>query len=190
MLILAAEERLGLERGSAALCVPIDEIGTQSLDWLQDLIVCREAQTRLVIAGRGPVLSHIAERDINEGRVGNVYGVEVHTAGVAQSINAMIHACFPGDVLFVMPGVRFTNGWLERLRGAALSDSTVASATPLCLGSGAISLDVDEPSGDSLEHAAEQIVARSLRLRPKIGTVGPSCFYIRREALDLVGALG
>jgi glycosyltransferase involved in cell wall biosynthesis len=90
----------------------------------------------------------------------------------------------------LLAGIDVEAGWLERLRAAALSDSTVASATPLSLVHGATPLfGSEQPGAPSLERAAQLVAGRSLRLRPKITTLGPGCFYLRRPAVELIAPL-
>jgi glycosyltransferase involved in cell wall biosynthesis len=108
----------------------------------------------------------------------------------SSALNAAFRATAPSDVVVVAPGIRLGTGWLERLHAAALSDSTVASATPLSLGYGAVELfDRDRAAEVSLDRAAQLVAERSLQLRPRITTVGPGCFYVRRAALDLAAPL-
>ena len=103
-----------------------------------------------------------------------------------------------------MADVEVTNDWLPRLQAAALSDSTVASATPLSLGVGGVDLlgDPELPSSTQIGHStdgtdtsasayklAEKVAEQSRRLWPRVATIGPGCAYIRRAALDLLGPL-
>ncbi|HSZ14043.1 MAG TPA: glycosyltransferase [Solirubrobacteraceae bacterium] len=125
---------------------------------------------------------------------GEIPGVEI--VGMAlesersAALNAAIHASAPSDIVAVLPGVSVGAGWLQRLRAAALSDSTVASATPLSLGYGGIEIFERERAVEpSPDRTARSFAGRSLQLRPKIATMGPGCFYVRRAAVDLVAPL-
>jgi glycosyltransferase involved in cell wall biosynthesis len=94
------------------------------------------------------------------------------SAGPTAAVNAAIRASAPADVLLLRAGLRAGPRELRRLRAAALSDSTVASATPLFAGRGRGSdHDVESQPG----------------LLPRIATMGPDCAYLRRAALDLIG---
>jgi glycosyltransferase involved in cell wall biosynthesis len=132
----------------------------------------------------------------------------------SRAINAAIRISFPADLVLVEPGVRVSAEWLERLRAAAFSDSIVASVAPLLLGIEALEgsdvlgeAGVLEATGvlelrerklpdlpnhrpeASLREAARRVAEHGLGLRPRIGSVGPGCAYIRRPALELVGPL-
>jgi glycosyltransferase involved in cell wall biosynthesis len=110
-----------------------------------------------------------------------------------QAVNAAIEACFPSDVVLVGPGIEVTASWLERLGSAATSDSTVASATPLSIGGGALELFADPGErreiSSGIDALAERVSRDGSRLRPRIATLGPGCAYIRRAALELIGPL-
>jgi glycosyltransferase involved in cell wall biosynthesis len=96
------------------------------------------------------------------------------SAGPTAAVNAAIRASAPADVLLLCAGLRAGPRELWRLRAVALSDSTVASATPLFVGRGRGSdPDVESQPG----------------LLPRIATMGPDCAYLRRAALDLIGGL-
>lgn len=92
----------------------------------------------------------------------------------ADALNAVIAASAPADVLLLRAGVQLGRGDLRRMRLAALSDSTVASATPLLRRRVSI---------------CPQDTAAPSPLWPRIGTIGSDCAYIRRSALDLLGGL-
>jgi glycosyltransferase involved in cell wall biosynthesis len=116
----------------------------------------------------------------------------VHTlsvAATAHAVNGALDRLAPADVVVVSEACRVTPGWLERMRDAARADSTTATAsaladvgTPLAL-SDEGNLDVDFAT------LADGLAQRTLALRPRLsGAVGP-CVYVRREAVELVGAL-
>jgi glycosyltransferase involved in cell wall biosynthesis len=92
-------------------------------------------------------------------------------------------ATAPADVVLLTPGCQTAAGWLERLRDAAYAGSTTATATALT------QHDLDTGVED-LEQAAAAVGAASLRLRPRIEAPGNACVYVRRSAIDLVGATG
>jgi glycosyltransferase involved in cell wall biosynthesis len=89
----------------------------------------------------------------------------------------------PADVVLLRPGCRAATGWLDGLRDAAYASSSTASATALT------QHDLDSATVD-LEQAAAAVRSGSLRLRPRIGVPGKACVYVRRSAIDLVGATG
>ncbi len=84
------------------------------------------------------------------------------------------------DVILLGSDTVVTAGWIEGLRQAAYADSRVATATALASGPLA--------GGRSLEDAAAAVRARSLNLRPRLGGYAAPCRYVRRSAIELVGA--
>jgi len=179
-----------LDRGTAVLCLPISSADRGTIDWLERLIGLSERSTIVMIAASASVMALIQRSRITE-RLGNeVRGVVVKDIVPADLIEALMRESAPADVALAFPGVRVADGWLGRLRSAALSDSTIASATPLCLGDAGIErFDAHGPVGRSFADAARLVASGSPLLRPKIARIGPGCFYIRRSALDLIDRL-
>ncbi len=116
--------------------------------------------------------------------------------GASAAVACALQECASADVALLVAGVTVSAGWLERLRGAAVSDSTVASATPLSVGPGAIDITLGAEPGPTRaergggEQDAARVAGASLRTRPRVGTVGPACAYLRRSALELDGRFG
>jgi glycosyltransferase involved in cell wall biosynthesis len=217
------QEQLGLERGSVAVCVPIGTAHAQALATVRSIAEHRDAATPVILAGSATALERMAEEPAVATGDLALLGLAVEGDGQGEAVNAeveavkaMMRASFPADVAVVAPGVVLTSDWLERLRAAGRSDSTVASATPLSLGVGGVALfdaevpsrqgfdaegsgqrgepsDAEEavaaPQLEDLEEAARRVRERSLRLYPRIATVGGGCAYIRRGALELAGPL-
>jgi glycosyltransferase involved in cell wall biosynthesis len=89
----------------------------------------------------------------------------------------------PADIVVLQPGCIVVEGWLERLREAARSNPSVATATALT--------QHDLPiAAVPLEQAADAITFGSLRLRPRLAptTAWGACVYVRRTAVELVGS--
>jgi glycosyltransferase involved in cell wall biosynthesis len=110
-----------------------------------------------------------------------------------QVVTALI-AAGAYDIAILAPGTVVAAGWLEGLRAAALSDATVASASPLALGVHGLDLDADKitPAGEpepDLDSLAQRVSARSQRARPRTVRLGPCCVYLNRPALELLGSL-
>lgn len=176
----AEGQQLGLARGSAAICVPFSvEDARVAVATLVSLVEHSDVSTPVILAGSTEALERV-KGDLVAKReerlllvLSGAYDTDV------EALSAAVSAICPGDVVLVRPGVRVGAGWLEGLRAAALSDSTVASASPL--GAGGALGDVDE---------AERRIREALRpLNPRTATIGPGCAYIRRSALELVGPL-
>jgi glycosyltransferase involved in cell wall biosynthesis len=128
------------------------------------------------------------------------------------AVNEAMRVSGAADVALVVPGCLVSPQWLERLRGAARSDSIIASASALSIGGGGVELFAAGSSesggsspatgssrsasvvdlgkrGDGDEQAAQRVRANALGLRPRIATMGPGCVYIRRMAWELAGPL-
>ncbi len=173
-------EQLGLTRGAAVVCIPIGAADAQALATVRSVMEHSEGSTPVIVAGPPAAVERIAEELTVATEVGVLLGLTVACDTDVAALNAAVKTSFPGDVVVVAPGMRVTTGWFEGLRAAAISDSTVASATPLSLGAGAT---------EDLDEAAGRVRERALRLYPRTATIGSSCVYIRRAALELAGPL-
>ena len=114
--------------------------------------------------------------------------------GFVRSCNAAFAATAGRDVVLLNSDVIVGPEWLERLTAAALSDDTVATATSLTNHGALLSVPYRNrptrtlPDGMTPQEAAERVAAGSLQLRPTIPTATGHCCYIKRTALDLIGA--
>ncbi len=142
----------------------------------------RPAATQVLVAVRGSLgETHLAElADWAEWLLASEQDTEVGLARTALAVSS--HA----DVLLVSPGISMPPDLPARLKAAARSDSTIASATPLSIGRGGIELRGGLAGGTTLLDAARR-VARGDPVWPRIATAGPACAYLRREALELIG---
>jgi glycosyltransferase involved in cell wall biosynthesis len=172
-------EQLGLTRGAAVVCIPVGAADAQMLATVRSVMEHSEASTPVIVAGPPAAMERIAGESTVATEGGVWLGLTVDCDTDTAALNAAVKMSFPGDVVAVAPGVRVTTGWLDGLRAAALSDSTVASATPLSL----------SESTEDIDKAAHRVRERALRLYPRTATIGPGCAYIRRSALELAGPL-
>ena len=113
--------------------------------------------------------------------------------GFPGNVNAAFAASAPADVAVVNSDCEVAARWLEGLREAALSDTNVASATALTNHGTIVSVpwrNRPQPNfgqGTPFEFAAARVRELAPRLNPRIPTIVGHCFYVRRDALDLVG---
>ena len=113
--------------------------------------------------------------------------------GFVRSCNDAFAATPRRDVVVVNSDVVVGPEWLERLRSAAYSADTVASATSLTNHGTILSVPdrnrprATLPGGLLPAEAARRVAEASLQLRPSIPTAIGHCMYLRRHALDLVG---
>jgi len=210
---IAAAGELGLERGSAAVCIPLhdDDDGAGGDDGrapaeahvlatVSSVIEHTAESTPVLVVGSAAQMESLADGLDSEFGQRSLLGLLCDQGvGDARAVNLAARACFPADLVVVAPGVRVVAQWLERLRRAATSDSTVASATPLSIGAGALQLFAEDGhygGGDAAQHEsrrieqqAQRVYARGMQLFPRIATVGPGCAYLRRTLLELAGPL-
>ena len=114
--------------------------------------------------------------------------------GFPANANGAFAATTPADVVLLNSDCVVGEGWLEGLRDAAYSDSTVATATALTNHGSVVSVPERGnptqrlPARWSLDDAAAAVRARSLRIRPRLLTAVGHCVFVRRSALELVGS--
>jgi glycosyltransferase involved in cell wall biosynthesis len=107
----------------------------------------------------------------------------------AGAVNGALAQSAPADVVILAEPCRVSAGWLTRLEEAAHADTNTATASALAVAGGALALCDSNSAARDVEELAEHLDSQSLRLRPRLQrAVGP-CVYVRREALELVGAL-
>jgi glycosyltransferase involved in cell wall biosynthesis len=200
------------ERGSVVICVPVLAADEPTLATVRGVLEYSDPAVALLLAGPVAPIEEIlaglpiklrGERSLN---------LVVQDGGEAAAVNQAMRVVQPADMAVVAPGCLVASEWLVRLRAAAISDSVVASATPLSIGAGGVELSVAEPNelaglpedssparaasvtepragGEPAARAARQVRDSALKLRPRIATMGPGCVYIRRSAWELAGGL-
>jgi glycosyltransferase involved in cell wall biosynthesis len=108
------------------------------------------------------------------------------------AVNGALEQLAPADVLILSEPCRVTPGWLQRMREAARADSNTATASALADARTELALSEDRErigTAGELAEQAQGLAAHTLKLHPRLNyAVGP-CVYVRREALELVGAL-
>jgi glycosyltransferase involved in cell wall biosynthesis len=113
----------------------------------------------------------------------------LEVAATAADFNREFERLAPADVVVLDESCLLTPGWLERLGAAARADTNTATASALADSGGELALAAEPGSGEDLAQLDDRLARQGLRLRPRLGrAVGP-CVYVRREALELVGAL-
>ena len=122
-----------------------------------------------------------------------VYLSQPANIGFAANVNAAFATLDRADVVILNSDCIVGPEWLERLREAACSDTTIATATALTNHGTILSVPNRNtpqqrlPDHLDVDRAARLIAATSQRLRPRIPTAIGHCMYIRRSALELVG---
>ncbi len=165
-------------RGGVVVCIRMRGPSESVVSCVRSVVAHTPADVPIVAcseAGADVVgLQSLLERADELEHPGRVLYLSDGAAGDAFTVTA------PADVIVLGSDVVVAAGWIEGLREAAYADSRVATATALASG--------PLPGGRSLDDAAAAVRARSLKLRPRlIGEAGP-CRYVRRSAIELVGA--
>lgn len=131
---------------------------------------------------RGPAPEHLTVLLLQEANKGFVL-----------TVNDGFDAAAGRDVVILNSDVVVGPEWFVRLRDAAHSTSTIASASALTNNGTIISVPgrnnptPELPAGLSVDQAATRVAAGSLLLRPRIPTAIGHCTYFKRTALDVVG---
>ena len=113
--------------------------------------------------------------------------------GFVLTMNDAFEAAGRADVVILNSDVIVPPEWLPRMRAAAYSSSTVATATALTNYGTIVSVPFrnkatnEVPGGLSVDDAARRIAAGSPQLRPRIPTAIGHCTYVKRIAMDVVG---
>lgn len=177
--------------GSVTVCVPVVTVDAATLAGIRRIAEATPAPATLVLAVAREYAQAVRRELAMSPLDAPAALLELEERSSAGLCAAALAATAPADAVLVAPGVEVASGWLERLHEAASSDSTVASATPLSIGAAGVELFAGEVTPDlPFLDAARRVEQASLRLRPKIATVGPACCYLRRRALTLAGSLG
>jgi GT2 family glycosyltransferase len=113
--------------------------------------------------------------------------------GFVGSVNLGFQCAEPRDLVMINSDTTYPPGWLPRLRAAAYSRTTVATATPLTNYGSILSVpyrnrqSTDLPGQLTVAEADECVRKASLRLYPSIPTAIGHCTYFRRSALNVIG---
>jgi glycosyltransferase involved in cell wall biosynthesis len=110
----------------------------------------------------------------------------VRVPATAAAVNLALARLAPADVVVLDGCAGVSDGWLESLGRAARADTNTATASSLSDSGGPLALG--PPSGE-LEGVSAGLARSTRALHPRLSrAVGP-CIYVRREAMELVGAL-
>jgi glycosyltransferase involved in cell wall biosynthesis len=185
---VTGERPLRVDRGAVVVVVPLRTTDGELAGELRGAVEQRGCQSLVLLLGPQDTVEVVAQELVKAGDEGSVAWLACDAPGEARCINLAARASRPGDLALLLPRVRVGAGWLARLRRAAMSDSTIASASPLLLRDGPVALsDTRGQASFALTVASERVAQGAPRLYPRIGGAAPGCAYIRRPALDLAG---
>jgi len=113
--------------------------------------------------------------------------------GFTATANRGIAEAGRADVVLLNADTEVGPNWLTGLRRAARADDAIASATAVSDNAGAFSVPELEqynalPAGWDTERAARALWQRAGLVHPHLPTGNGFCMYLRRDALDAVGA--
>ena len=115
--------------------------------------------------------------------------------GVVKAWNDGFRAAGRSDVVTLNSDVFVGPQWLERLRSAAYSSTTIGTATALTNHGAIVSIgegmkeSTEIPGRHSVDEAATRVAAGSPTQRPRIPTAVTHCTYIKRVVIDAIGYL-
>ncbi len=199
---IGPEEKLGLQREEVVVCIPLLEADPLFAECLQSVLQNTEADVPILIVDDAgfqtgipsPIDDLLASMPA-DGRPTDhqlLHLRQPERRGFARSLNGAFNVAAPADIVLLDSRCRVASGWLEGLRGAARSDSSIATASALA-DTGVLSVPernqtTASPSREgTLSHVASVVREESLRLYPRLPTAIGHCLYIRRSALELVG---
>ncbi|MBN9392746.1 MAG: glycosyltransferase [Chloroflexi bacterium] len=174
------------------ILIPVFEAYDDTLDCLKSLFEHTPAEVPILLIDDGstdPRISQYFEPLSFKDRF--AYLRKTTNKGFVDSVN-LGFGLAAGDVVIINSDVVVPPRWLERLRAAAYSGSTVATATPLTNHGGIISVPYrnqptgELPDGFSLETIDQKIEESSLKLYPPLPAAVGHCTYFKRMALDLL----
>jgi hypothetical protein len=178
-MLFVEKPGLGADPSTVVVCVALSGIAEAArridaaLVTVQSILADPDPPDAILIASSRNEIETLGER-LDTRANDLVLGLEVPSpASAAVLLDAAARASDAADLLVIAAGTCVSVGWWRLLRSAAISDTTVASASPL--------LGEAYPAPGDLERS-------SLRIYPKIVTMGPCCTYMRRQALDLLGS--
>jgi len=192
-------DKLGLARGSAAVCMPVYGAYDYFSQCLLSLLTHTPPDIPILIcddATPDDRLQELVEAALAPpGRNRALYYLrQPNNVGFVENVNSALEATAPADVVIVNSDCIVSKGWFDGLRMAAYSEERVATATALTNAGTILSVpnrnqSVQQiPHGWTLDRLARAVCESALSLRPDIPTCIGHCVYVRRTALELVGA--
>ena len=131
------------------------------------------------------------EVDLESGEAGRPASAEIKAgegASLTAAVNRAVTLLWPADVALLSEPCLVTRDWLGGLRDAARADSNTASASALANVGTRLALSEHDPPTD-LATLADRLAEHTMALRPRLSLIAGPCVYLRREGLELVGAL-
>ncbi|MBV9425350.1 MAG: glycosyltransferase [Solirubrobacterales bacterium] len=178
---IALNANLDIGLGGIVVCIPAEGASEHLVSCLRSVLEHTASAVPIVVcdsgAGGSRDLESLAAPEDGNGGAREVLCVRADDgAGLLGAVQGALAIAAPADAVVLRPDCEVAAEWLDRLRQAAYSDSTVATARALSCG----------PTTWN-DAAAASVRLRSLRLRPRLSSATGPCLYVRRAALELVG---
>ena len=186
-------------RGAAAVCIPVfgaDHLFAQCLRSVLKHTPPEVASLVADDASLDPACARLVE-EVNAAdpeRPPVAYHRQPENVGFVHNVNHALRMLAPADVIVLNSDCVVAKGWYEGMRGNAMcgharGDGVLAHQPRHDLeGAGAQPAAPSLPQNWSLDDAAAAVRASSPGLHPALPAAIGHCVYIRRRALDLVGA--
>jgi glycosyltransferase involved in cell wall biosynthesis len=189
-------DSIDCHRGGTVVCVPVRGAHDRLDRTLRSVLAHTEPDVPTVVCDDSPRPS--PTRGL-VAAVATEFGRKIHCLGPGDrdrsdgTLVAALVVVAPADVALVDPGCTVASGWLNGLRDAAYSDSTVATVSAL------IPADVQrlDPTASAsgsdaefrLDRAAATVRSDGIALQPRLPAARRPCVYVRRSALELITEL-
>jgi glycosyltransferase involved in cell wall biosynthesis len=183
---------IGAARDEVVPCLVLDGSSDSLVRCLDSVVRHTSSDVRLLLCGAPDprVLEFLEDLMLREEWSGDCFLLETEAPqdGLAQSVTAAIDACAPADLALLTHACTVGEGWLKSLSAAARSDDRVATVSALSDREGALAVaDNGLPVEWTFVAAAAEIAARR-PVHPGILFAVAPCVYLRRSALELIGA--
>jgi GT2 family glycosyltransferase len=196
--VLTPGERMPLERGASLVCIPVYGAHEFFTRCVASVLEHTPADVPILLADDASPdpasrawIEDLDERGVLSHEV--LYLRQPRNVGFVRNVNTAFEVAPAADVVVLNSDCVVAAEWFTRMREAADSDSLVATVSTLTNHGTIVSVPRRNAPADALPQdvsfgrAAEAVLERSLKLRPRIPTAIGHCMYIRRSALDLVG---
>lgn len=174
--------------------VPVYGAPIETQACLESVLTFTGAPARLLViddASRDPAVAPMLSS--YAGRPGVTVLHNMENIGYTRTVNRAIALSAPADVVLLNSDTVVGPCWLDFMRGAAASVPDVASVTAVSNNAGAFTVpDPDQPTplpeGWRLEDLQRFVAQTSGRLWPEVVTGNGFCIYMRRAAIEAIGA--
>jgi GT2 family glycosyltransferase len=195
---LDANEPLATERGTVVVFIPVHGAHDQFVECMHSVLRNTPIDVPVLVADDASPDDR-SRRFLDELETAGVlehsvyYFRSTENRGFVATTNDAFARTAPADVLVVNSDCVVTAGWFHAMVSAAHQSTLVATVSVFTNHGTILSLPYRNRPQPALPQtidpnaAAAAIAAASGTLRPRLPTVVGHCFYVRREALELVG---